>query len=149
MKSILNNQHLGIFLFRVFLCLQILHGVLDNILSWNRMLEFRDYLQSEGFPFPLISAILSVYGQFFAALFLLIGYKSRWAAAVLVLNFWWLQVFTWRIMIPFQPCFPLLTFYLEQYFFFLTGPGDLRWMQTINRVSNKPGLSLLKEKNHE
>lgn len=87
MKAILNNQLLGMFLFRVFLCLQVLHGVLDNILSWNRMLEFRDYLQSEGFPFPLISAILSVYGQFFAALLLLIGYKSRWAAAVLVLNF--------------------------------------------------------------
>lgn len=87
MKAILNNQHLGIFLFRVFLCLQVLHGVLDNILSWKRMLEFRDFLQSEGFPIPLISAILSVYGQFFAALFLLIGYKSRWAAAVLVLNF--------------------------------------------------------------
>lgn len=65
MKAILTNQHLGIFLFRVFLCLQILHGVLDNIVSWNRMLEFRDFLQSEGFPFPLMSALLSVYGQFF------------------------------------------------------------------------------------
>jgi putative oxidoreductase len=125
MKSILTNQHLGIFLFRVFLCLQILHGVLDNILSWNRMLEFRDYLQSEGFPFPLISAILSVYGQFFAALFLLIGYKSRWAAAVLVLNFLVAAGVHLANHDPLSALFPALNILFGAVLFLFNGAGRL------------------------
>ncbi|WP_290710591.1 DoxX family protein [Flavihumibacter sp. CACIAM 22H1] len=82
-----NNRHLGIFIFRVFLSLQILYGVQDNILSWARMLEFRNYLQSEGFPVPLISALVAVYVQFITCLLLLVGYKTRLATALLVVHF--------------------------------------------------------------
>ncbi|GAB2676698.1 hypothetical protein GCM10027036_33070 [Flavihumibacter cheonanensis] len=123
MKAILTNQHLGIFLFRVFLCLQILHGVLDNIVSWNRMLEFRDFLQSEGFPFPLMSALLSVYGQFFGALFLLLGYKSRWAAAVLVLNFMLAAGVHLANNDPLTALFPALNILFGSVLFLFNGAG--------------------------
>jgi putative oxidoreductase len=138
MKAIFTNQHLGIFLFRIYLCLQILYGVLDNIVSWDRMLEFRNFLQSEGFPFPLSSAILSVYGQFFAAVFLLIGYKSRWAAAVLVINFMVAAGVHVANHDPLPALFPALNILFGAVLFLFNGAG---------RFANKPGLSLLKEKN--
>jgi putative oxidoreductase len=138
MKAIFTNQHLGIFLFRIYLCLQILYGVLDNIVSWDRMLEFRNFLQSEGFPFPLSSAILSVYGQFCAAVFLLIGYKSRWAAAVLVINFMVAAGLHLANHDPLPAMFPALNILFGAVLFLFNGAG---------RFANKPGLSLLKEKN--
>ncbi|WP_290797213.1 DoxX family protein [Flavihumibacter sp. UBA7668] len=81
------KQHFGIFIYRIFISLQILYGVQDNILSWSRMLAFRDYLLSQGFPIPLTSALVSVYSQLIACFLLLIGYKTRPAAAVLVFHF--------------------------------------------------------------
>jgi putative oxidoreductase len=123
MKAIVHNQHWGIFLFRVFLSLQILYGVLDNIWSWERMLEFRNYLQSEGFPVPLISAIASVYGQFISAILLLTGYKIRWAAALLVLNF----VIATGVHIgnqdPLPSLFPALNILFGALLFFFNGAG--------------------------
>jgi putative oxidoreductase len=81
------KQYLGVFIYRIFLSLQILYGVQDNILSWSRMLAFRDYLLSQGFPIPLTSALASVYSQLAACLLLLIGFKTKPAAAVLVFHF--------------------------------------------------------------
>ncbi|MEQ9307932.1 MAG: DoxX family protein [Balneolaceae bacterium] len=62
-------------------------GVQDNILSWDRMLEFRDFLNLFEFPVPLVSAILSVYAQFICGVLYLIGWKVRLAAIVMIGNF--------------------------------------------------------------
>lgn len=87
MNPIETKQYLGVFIYRVFLSLQILYGIQDNILSWSRMLAFRDYLLSQGFPIPLTSALVSVYAQLIACFLLLIGFKAKPAAAVLVFHF--------------------------------------------------------------
>lgn len=50
-------------------------------------LEFVAFLSQFGNPFPLVSAYVSVYVQFIAALLLARGLLVRPAAAVLVLNF--------------------------------------------------------------
>ncbi|MBX2842902.1 MAG: DoxX family protein [Flammeovirgaceae bacterium] len=82
-----SKKHLGIFLLRIFVSIRLLYGVLDNIISWERMIEFSDFLQNYGFPFPLVNAIISVYAQFFCAILILVGYKIRFASFVLVINF--------------------------------------------------------------
>ena len=51
------------------------------------MEEFSEFLSSFGFPFPILSAVVSVYVQFFCGFAILIGYQIRIAAALMVVNF--------------------------------------------------------------
>ena len=78
---------IGIFILRLFLGIRLLYGVVDNILHWDRMKEFEAFLIEHRFPFPLLSAIVSVYAQAIAGLLFIAGWKIRWAAAVMVINF--------------------------------------------------------------
>lgn len=88
------NQDIGVLLLRLFVGFRLIYGVQDNILHWSQMLEFRDFLQQFHFPLPLVSAVVSVYGQFVAAVMVLLGWKIRYAALVLIINFIvaWLMV---------------------------------------------------------
>lgn len=87
-EGLLNDKKdLGILFLRIFISLRLLYGVVDNIISWEQMLEFSAFLQNNGFPFPTISAVLSVYVQFIAAVCVLLGYKIRIASFFLIINF--------------------------------------------------------------
>ena len=79
--------YVGILIIRVFLGLRLIYGVIDNILSWERMMEFSKFLQSNGFNMPTIFAVLSVYAQFFCAILIIIGYRTRLASFILIINF--------------------------------------------------------------
>lgn len=81
------NKSVGILLLRIFIGLRLLYGVLDNVLSWERMLEFSEFLRQNNFPWPVFCAVLSVYVQLFGAIFILIGFKIRLASFFLILNF--------------------------------------------------------------
>lgn len=81
------KRSLGILLLRIFIGLRLLYGVIDNIASWEKMLEFSFFLESFRFPLPVVSAILSVYAQFFAGIFILLGYKIRFFSLIMILNF--------------------------------------------------------------
>ena len=59
----------------------------DNVFSWGRMLEFRDFLDQFGFPYPLACAVLSVIGQFGGGLLLVLGLFTRFAGLVVAFNF--------------------------------------------------------------
>ena len=59
----------------------------DNVFSWGRMLEFRDFLAQFGFPYPLFCAVLSVAGQFGGGLLLVLGLFTRLAGLVVAFNF--------------------------------------------------------------
>lgn len=85
--SIARNRAIGLLLLRIFLASRLLYGVIDNILSWERMLEFSGFLAQHHFPWPTFSAVSSVYVQGCCALLLLIGYQTRLAALLLSLNF--------------------------------------------------------------
>ena len=87
MHTLKPNPALGLLLLRSFIGTRLLYGVVDNIFSWEQMLEFSEFLSAHGFPFPLISAVVSVYIQFFGGLFILLGFKTRLAAVILVINF--------------------------------------------------------------
>lgn len=88
MKNILStNSPIGILILRLFIGVRIFYGVIDNVWSWERMTEFAHFLEANQFPFPVFSAILSVYVQFFTAIFILIGFRIRMASFILAINF--------------------------------------------------------------
>ncbi len=51
------------------------------------MKEFATFLESHSFAYPVACAVISVYVQFIGSILLVIGYKTRMAACVLILNF--------------------------------------------------------------
>ena len=78
---------IGILALRIFIGIRVAIGTFDNIISWERMIEFSKFLEATKFPAPIFCAVTSVYAQFICALLILIGYKTRFAAFILVLNF--------------------------------------------------------------
>lgn len=81
------NQAIGILLLRIFIGGRLLYGVIDNVVSWERMVEFSIFLEANHFPIPIISAVTSVYVQFFGAISILLGFRLRLASFLLVINF--------------------------------------------------------------
>lgn len=81
------SYSLAFLLLRLAFGFRLVYGTIDNVLSWEQMLEFRQFLESNGFPFPLLSAIISVYAQFLSGISWMIGYKVKFTAALMVLNF--------------------------------------------------------------
>jgi len=77
----------GVLFIRLAIGVFLIYGVQDNIFSWARMLEFRDFLQVRGVPSPLLAAHLSVYVQFCCGILLLLGAAVRWVGLLLILNF--------------------------------------------------------------
>jgi putative oxidoreductase len=72
---------------RLFVAFVLIYGTQDNVFDGTRMLEFRDFLAQHGFPRPLASAYLSAYAQFGAGVLIALGLLTRWASAVMVVNF--------------------------------------------------------------
>lgn len=77
----------GVLLIRLAFGFRLIYGSIDNILSFEQMLHFRDFLDSEGFPFPIISAIVSVLLQFLAGICFISGFWTRLFAAFMIANF--------------------------------------------------------------
>lgn len=85
--NLLKNQSLALFIVRLAFGIRLIYGVIDNIVSWERMLEFSHFLNANGFPLPLISAVVSVYAQFLAGLCWILGFKVKLASLFMILNF--------------------------------------------------------------
>lgn len=81
------RPELGVFLFRLFLGVVLMWGTVDNVVSRERMVEFRDFLAQHGFPWPWFCAHLSAWAQFLCGALLALGAFTRTAAAVMVVNF--------------------------------------------------------------
>lgn len=77
----------GLFLLRLLVAARLIYGVQDNILSWERMVEFERFLAERGTPFPMIGAVVSVYVQFICGILILLGAMIRLAAVPLIINF--------------------------------------------------------------
>ena len=58
----------------------------NNVFSYARKLEFRNFLAGFRVPYPLFAAFLLVYAQFTCGLLLLLGYKVRLAGLFLFIN---------------------------------------------------------------
>lgn len=83
----MDKQALALLFVRLAFGFRLIYGVIDNIVSWERMLEFKIFLSKNGFPFPLICAVLSVYLQMLAGLSWMIGYKVKFTSLLMVGNF--------------------------------------------------------------
>lgn len=123
----------GILLLRVFVGSRLLYGVLDNIISWEKMMEFSSFLDSFGFPLPLVSAVISVYLQFLAGLFILTGYKCRIFSVVMVINFAIALLF---VHLPAKDTVEVMTPALAIFFICLalvfTGPGKISLKEKLS-----------------
>ena len=81
------NREIAPLLLRLFLAFVLIYGTLDNVISHERMIEFRDFLAKNGFPMPMFSARLSAYGQFIAGILLALGLFTRLTSIVVIINF--------------------------------------------------------------
>lgn len=86
-KSLATHAAWGPFVLRLFVGIRLFYGVIDNVLSWQHMMEFAGFLESFGFPFPIVCAVVSVWAQFIGSIMLILGWKVRVAGIVLVVNF--------------------------------------------------------------
>lgn len=82
-----SRKDLTAFLLRVLLGARLVWGTQDNIFSGERMEEFAGFLAANGFPWPMPGALLSAWVQFVCGLLLILGAFTRWASALIVLNF--------------------------------------------------------------
>ena len=77
----------GVLLVRLAFGFRLIYGTIDNVMSYDQMLHFRDFLDDHGFPFPLISAFVSVAAQFLAGLSFISGVWIRFFSTLMILNF--------------------------------------------------------------
>lgn len=77
----------GMFFVRLIVGFHLIYGTADNVFSWARMLEFRDFLAARGVPFPLFAANLSAWAQFVCGILFILGFLIRPAALVMIVNF--------------------------------------------------------------
>ena len=87
MRELNKYSDLAVLLIRLASGFRLIWGTADNLISTERMLEFRDFLQVHGFPFPLSSAWVSVIFQFLAGASWMIGFKVRWSGLLMLFNF--------------------------------------------------------------
>ncbi len=80
-------QVYGAIFIRLLLGFHLIYGVQDNVLSWDRMLEFEAFLAQHGFPLSLFCAVVSVYAQLICGLLFILGAFVRAAALVMIFNF--------------------------------------------------------------
>jgi putative oxidoreductase len=119
-----SNRSIGILILRLFIGLRLIYGVIDNILSWDRMLEFEGFLDKVGFPVPLLSAIVSVYAQFIAGVLITVGWKIRYAALLMIFNFSiaWIMVDRFGTV---EQMTPALSMLFCNVLFLFTGAGKI------------------------
>jgi len=77
----------GLLLLRLLTGVFLVYGVLDNVASAERMMEFSAFLESNRFGAPNFMAPLSVYTQLLCGIALVIGFLTRWAGIVVALHF--------------------------------------------------------------
>ena len=86
-KFLESNQRYSEVFIRAIIGFHLIYGTQDNVFSWERMLEFSEFLASFGFPIPLVSAVVSVYAQFICGILFIIGYQVRISAVIMICNF--------------------------------------------------------------
>ncbi|NOT93895.1 DoxX family protein [Ferruginibacter sp.] len=116
------NQSVGILILRLFIGLLLIYGVFDNVISQKRMTEFSEYLTNRNFPFPTVCAFVSVYAQFICGILITVGYKTRLAAVVLVINFL-VAIVTVHLGDTIEAMTPALTMLFSNSALIFTGAG--------------------------
>ncbi|CAM2063773.1 DoxX family protein [Sulfidibacter corallicola] len=127
---------------RLIVGFHLIYGTQDNVFSYARMLEFREFLVHHGFPFPLFSAFLSVYAQFLAGICFLLGLCVRLAGSIMIVNFL-VAIAMVHIGDAYPAVFPALMMLFSAVFFTLSGAGNCSLdrameLRKMAIVSSKP-----------
>ena len=109
---------------RIAVGVHLIIGTQDNVFSWDRMLEFEGFLDAQGMPLPLFSAVLSVYAQFISGLLFILGWRVRWAALVMIVNFI-VAILLVHLGDSYQGTFPAIMMLAGSIFLLLNGSGKL------------------------
>ena len=112
----------GVIFIRLIIGFHLIYGTQDNVFSYARMEEFAGFLAARGVPFPLFSAFLSVYAQFICGILFLVGFATRYAALVMVINFIAALIIA-HIGDAYPNLFPALMMLAAACFFLLHGAG--------------------------
>ncbi len=128
------HANLGLLVVRLVAGGHLVWMTQDNVRSWPRMLEFRDFLAQHGFAFPLACAVVSVAAQFVGGGLLALGLYTRVAALVVAVNF---AVAIWMVESrqPYPAAFPALSLLAAALCLMFTGPG--RW--SLDRLWRRQG----------
>lgn len=127
------KEYAFIFL-RLVIGWRLIDGTADNVFSWDRMLEFRSFLETHGVPYPLLAANVSVYAQFVCGIMILTGAFIRPAAAVMVLNFM-AALFIAHIGLSFEESFDAFMMLFGSAFFLVAGAGKFSIDDLRRRLS--------------
>lgn len=119
-----SRKDYGAIFLRVIIGWRLIDGSQDNVFSWARMIEFRDFLQNHGVPFPLIAANVSVYAQFTCGILYMLGAFIRPAALVMIINFIAALVIA-HVGTTFQQSFEALMMLFGSLFFLFYGAGRI------------------------
>lgn len=114
---------LGAPILRLFLAFVLIYGTQDNVFHWERMIEFRDFLARNGFPYPLLAAHVSAYAQFICGILLALGLFTRVAALVMCVNFL-VALGMVHVGLPFEANIAPLAMFFGSVFFLLHGAGS-------------------------
>ncbi|WP_298546434.1 DoxX family protein [uncultured Aquimarina sp.] len=121
---------------RIPLGFHLVYGVQDNIFSWDDMLVFRDFLESYQFPFPLIAAHISVYTQFICGVLFILGYKTKYAALMMICNFI-IAIIAVHLDDPYPNKFPAIMMLFGSFYMLLQGDGYYTIKILTNRLKSK------------
>ncbi|MGF7214458.1 putative oxidoreductase [Spirosoma lacussanchae] len=129
MNTLLNSldryQAYAPFLIRLVVAYQLFDAAGHTALNPSEGLPgYADWLTSLGFPLPMVSAALSAYTEFIGCILLVLGWKTRWAALFLIINFS-LALLVAHVAIgdTFKNTLPALTIWAVSVFLLLNGPG--------------------------
>ena len=115
-------------------------GTQDNVLSWERMLEFEKFLGERGTPLPLFAAHLSVYTQLICGVLILLGAAVRAAAVPLIINFIAALLIA-HLGDTWSGAFPALVMLASALFFLFHGAGRLSVDEALERRGARAGAS--------
>ena len=88
------------------------------------MLEFKTFLIKFNFPFPLLSAVISVYAQAIAGIMMLLGWKIRIASILMIINFFVAFIMVHRND-TFEGMTPALAIFFSSLLFLFQGAGKI------------------------
>ncbi len=109
-------------LIRIPIGFHLIYGVQDNIFSWERMLEFEAFLKSFNVPIPLLAAHISVYAQFVCGILFILGWKTKWAAIAMIINFI-IAIVLVHLNDSYSNTFPAIMMLCGSLFILLNGDG--------------------------
>lgn len=124
MKQLSRFRAYAPFLLRLSFGFQLIYFTQDNIFHYDRMQEFERYLAKLNFPIPLVMAFLAAYAEFIGGILMILGWKTRWAAAVLAFNFTIAVVFGHAVIgDTYANSYPSMHLLAMSVFLLLNGPG--------------------------